>query len=258
MKILVSGYKGLIGSHIYDRLQEEGHEVYAFDRDGIKGDEMLPDKLDFVIHTAANTFIRETIKNPALARENINITLDMFELARAKEADMIYFSSSRAGHPFINPYVMSKVCGEEISESYEQTYGIRTLTIRPETIWGYTKDDRVMMKWIRQALNNEDITIYGGKNKEIPPLYIEEFMNIFMMFLNNFDYFAGKIISVSGQIRKAVDIAETIQKVIGGTAKYKLYEPEELQPQECFPSDIVGKSDLKSEVREVIKKIKDE
>ena len=54
MKILVTGHKGFIGSHVYEHLSKIGYEVDGLDKPDDIGD-FKPNKIyDVVIHLAAS------------------------------------------------------------------------------------------------------------------------------------------------------------------------------------------------------------
>ena len=53
MKILVTGYKGFIGSHVYNYLVKEGHDVTGYDWDESYGCLPYVRDLDWVIHLGA-------------------------------------------------------------------------------------------------------------------------------------------------------------------------------------------------------------
>ena len=77
MKILVTGHKGYIGSHLYKELIKQNHEVVGID---IKqGDDILyclPDEeFDFVFHLAACPRVGYSVSKPSYTlRQNVFVT----------------------------------------------------------------------------------------------------------------------------------------------------------------------------------------
>ena len=57
MKILVTGHKGFIGSHVYEYFTDLGFEVDGYDRPDDLGDFKTDKIYDVVIHLAANAAI---------------------------------------------------------------------------------------------------------------------------------------------------------------------------------------------------------
>jgi UDP-glucuronate 4-epimerase len=126
-RLLVSGGAGFIGSHLIDRLLENGTEVVCFDnfddfydprikRENIKpylkkknfklveGDlrnrEFLKklfkeDKIARIIHLAARAGVRASLKDPILYEEvNVKGTLNLLELAKEYGVEQFIFASS--------------------------------------------------------------------------------------------------------------------------------------------------------------------
>ena len=227
--ILITGHKGLIGGALYRKLDAVG-----FDR----GDKLVDQKYDIIIHTAANCSIRQIIANPDLAKENIDLTYRVFELARKHKSKMIVFSSGRVSHESWNPYTVDKRFMENMAQAYRDCYGLDIIVIRPETVWGDSNNhERAVIKWMEAAVKNEHLYIYGSRNKELPPIYIDDFSKRVLYIIGHFNKYKNKTISISGQIRKAVDIARAIIKQYKSKSKIVFKKAEITQPQKCYPSD---------------------
>ena len=233
MKVLITGHKGLIGGALFNSLKDT-YELTGFDR----GD-AFPDKaFDLIIHAAANCVIRDTIKKPSLAKENIDITYRVFELARKFRSKLVAFSSGRLSHESYNPYTISKHYLEDMARGYKDCYDLDTLVIRPETVWGKSlNNERVVIKWIEAALSNKPLLFFGPLDKELPPIYIGDFNQLVLDTINQFEFHKNKVITISGQIRKAVDIANTIIALTGSKSEIEFKDSERTQPQKCEPSD---------------------
>lgn len=117
--ILITGYKGFIGQHLY------GHWKTDFNLTGIDKGDKLPDKdFDLVIHLAGLSGVRESWKNPlAYLINNILLSWRIFR----KYKRVIYASSSTAAEPWRNPYAFSKYIVEKISP--ENSLGVRFTTV---------------------------------------------------------------------------------------------------------------------------------
>ena len=249
MNILITGHKGLIGSHLFRELSKyhnvSGIDLYDCDYNN------KTKKYDVIIHCAAHCLIREVIKTPGLALENINSTFSTLELAKIHKAKFIYFSSSRVEHNQHNPYIASKRAGEELVKAYAKCYGIEYIIIRPETVWGRTNDNykRVIPQWIETIKNNRVVTIYGDKNKQLSPIHVEDFVEIFIEVLENFNTYKGQEISISGRILKAVNIVKMIGKFYNRTPKIRFKPAEKTQPQRCNNADFISNMTFMEQLR---------
>ena len=77
MKILLTGYKGFIGSNMYKHLLEQGHKVH-----GVEMNEVIPPvfKFDRIMHIGAISATTET-NVEKIMKYNYNYSVDLFERA---------------------------------------------------------------------------------------------------------------------------------------------------------------------------------
>lgn len=235
MKYLIVGHEGLIGTEIKKQIKGE---YVGID----KGEEMPEENYDCIIHLGANCIIREVIKNPELAAENIKLNYEVLEFARMHNIKkVVYFSSSRVVCNQMNPYIASKVFGENLCKAYSDCYGIDYLIIRPETVWSMEdKHKRVITAWIEAAKEKRDIIVYGNRNKILSPIHVESFVSQFIPILEEFIDGKSKknIYGISGMPQTAVEIIEKIRNKFNSNCKV-FYKPAELtQPQEKVMQDI--------------------
>ena len=93
MKILVTGHRGFIGSHVYEHLTELGFDVDGYDIPYDIGDFKTNKKYDVVIHLAANAAIREAIKDPdAFWENNVVKSKPIFDYCRENDVRCLYAS----------------------------------------------------------------------------------------------------------------------------------------------------------------------
>lgn len=251
-KILIVGHKGLIGRSLWNRL-EKSHHVCGFDTTDPEADG-FSEKVDMVIHCSSHCIIREVIKNPLLMLENIHMTYRVMEKVKNNNTKAILMSSARLNVLYNSPYTVGKQFMENISNAYRDCYGIDRVVIRPETIWGYKKDDnRVIPNWIKLAKNNEDIIVYGDEMKELSPLFVEDFTNEVIKIIDDFDNFKNKTpITITGRPMKVGDIISIIKNFYNSKSKVVFLEPEMSQPQICRSEgqhDIILSNRLKENLR---------
>lgn len=132
-KILLTGHKGFIGSHLYKKLF--GADVIGLDL--LDGDDLLrcelPNvKFDVIIHLAGRSGVRDSIKDPsAYWMNNVEASKRLFE--RYPETRILYASSSSAYEPDLNPYAASKFLIEETAGRFSNTLGMRLHTVYSNT-----------------------------------------------------------------------------------------------------------------------------
>lgn len=90
MRILLTGYKGFIGSHLLKRLEQEGHQVSTYE-----WGEVLPSihEQDWVIHVGAisSTAERDVEK---VMRQNVDFTVQLYNACKASGVNFQFASSA--------------------------------------------------------------------------------------------------------------------------------------------------------------------
>ena len=112
MKILVTGHKGFIGSHVFNDLRHEqgyGYGVEGMDFPDDIGDFQGPEGMfakhyDCIIHLAAFAALRDSIENPEKFWENnVEKSKPIFEYCRKNNVRLLYASSAGAHGWWMNP-----------------------------------------------------------------------------------------------------------------------------------------------------------
>ena len=114
MKVLVTGHKGFIGSHVFDFLSD------IFDVDGLDRPDDIGDfadvgcaDYDVIIHLAAYAALRDSIDNPEKFWENnVEKSKPIFDYCRKYNTRLLYASSAGAYGWWQNPYAMTKKVNE--------------------------------------------------------------------------------------------------------------------------------------------------
>ena len=177
--MLVTGGAGFIGSHIVDRLIENGYDVIILDNltTGNKSninpkaefinadirDKDLAEKINFkdveaVFHQAAQINVRYSVENPVYDGDvNVLGTINILELMRKYDINKIIFASSGGAvygeqsylpvdenHPInpLSPYGLSKYVGEEYIKLYNRLYDIEYVILRYSNVYGERQDPR--------------------------------------------------------------------------------------------------------------------
>jgi len=115
MKVLITGYKGFIGSHLYTHLKD------SCDVDGIDfpddiGDFKTDKIYDVVIHLAAFAALRDSLENPDKFWENnVEKTKRIFCYCRDNDIRLLYASSAGVYGWWQNPYAITKKVNESMA-----------------------------------------------------------------------------------------------------------------------------------------------
>ena len=99
MKILVTGHRGYIGSHLYNQLLASGYDVSGIDlKEGNDILYCLPDEnFDCVFHLAALPRVEYSIENPFYTmKQNVLVTSKLLEWSKNHGVRTFVFSSSSA------------------------------------------------------------------------------------------------------------------------------------------------------------------
>jgi len=184
MKILVTGSEGLIGSLLCKKLKKE-HTIVRFDlkrKQNVLNIKSLKEKLktcDGVIHLAAVSRVITAYNNPLTSvKNNIIGIANILECIRIINPKIwCVYASSREVYGEstkkvketdtlnpINVYGATKLSGELLMNSYHLNYSLRTFVVRFSNVYGRLNDhpDRVIPKFLKQASEGHDITVYGG------------------------------------------------------------------------------------------------
>ena len=114
MKVLVTGHKGFIGSHVFDFLSD------IFDVDGLDRPDDIENFVDvgcadydIIIHLAAYAALRDSVDNPDKFWENnVEKSKPIFDYCRKYNTRLLYASSAGAYSWWQNPYAITKKVNE--------------------------------------------------------------------------------------------------------------------------------------------------
>ncbi len=160
---------------------------------------------DIVVHAAAIAGIDTVIKNPVKTMEvNMIGTANVLKAALENKVKsrVLEFSTSEIFGSMayrVNEscqaisgsvgearwvYAVSKLAGEHLTHAYFAQYGLPTVTIRPFNIYGpgQTGEGAIQI-FIRKALKNEDIYIYGDGTQIRAWCYVDDMVRGLMLAL---------------------------------------------------------------------------
>ena len=152
---------------------------------------------DVIVHFAANTGVGPSVENPRLDI-NLNVigTFNYLEAARINSVSRFVFASSGAPageveppiheelppHP-VSTYGASKLAGEGYCSAYNKTYGLDTVMLRFGNVYGpgSLHKSSVVAKFIRQAINNETLEIFGDGSQTRDFIFIDDLIEAVLL-----------------------------------------------------------------------------
>lgn len=274
MKILITGARGFIGSHLGNKLVELGHQVVGVDnlshpstnashfevvishaRQFIH--ECNLEEYDAVIHLAAYINVDESIEKPqAYFDNNAGMTLWILEAIRnAKRRPKLIFASSAEvygnaqrpvmdeDHPLdpLSPYAVSKLAAEQLCKNYAQLYGMDITVIRNFNTFGEHQSGGiyggVIAKFKSQAKDGKPLTVYGSGEQMRDYMHISQAVDGYVLALSS------KLPTIvnfgSGRPVKIIDIANHIAKKFGVDIVHTKSRPNEIMRLEADVSRAV-------------------
>jgi UDP-glucose 4-epimerase len=206
MKVAVTGGAGFIGSHLVDRLIEEGNEVLVIDN-FLSGDnanakakllkkDILSDLsadlkgIGTVFHFAADPDVRGSSTNPKKSFDlNVNGTFMLLESCRKADVKRVVFASTSTvygetdviptpeSHPCnpISNYGASKLACEGYISSYSASYGIKGTSLRLANIFGERSTHGVMYDFFHKLKKNpKELEILGNGKQDKSYLHVSD------------------------------------------------------------------------------------
>ncbi|MBN2382599.1 NAD-dependent epimerase/dehydratase family protein [bacterium] len=142
----------------------------------------------------------------------------------------------------VSPYGVSKLAGENLVQLYHRNFGLATVSLRYFTVYGpRQRPDMAFHKFIRHALNNEPISLYGDGLQTRDFTYIDD---IVTANINAIQAPPGSIINIGGGCRVTLtDAIELIQNVAGLPIKIIHKETQKGDMRHTF-ADIVQAQSL--------------
>jgi UDP-glucose 4-epimerase len=209
LKILITGHKGYIGSHLYKELEALGHEVYGVDlKDGEDILFCLPNEsFDYVFHMAACPRVGFSVENPTYTlRQNVLVTSRVLEWSKNNNVKRVVFSSSSAilgdgdGVPK-SPYGLHKLMSELECKLYSDLYGLDTVCLRYFN--AYSEDQpfggtysTAICAWMEMIRQGKKLRIDGDGEQTRDLVHVEDICSANIACMESDKWFGGKVYNV--------------------------------------------------------------
>ncbi|MGQ0829293.1 MAG: NAD-dependent epimerase/dehydratase family protein [Bacteroidota bacterium] len=190
---------------------------------------------DYVFHYAAMVGVKRTQENPVSVLEDISGIKNILNLSKNTGVKRIYFSSSSEvyGEPVefpqnehttpLNsrlPYAIVKNVGEAYLKSFKKEFDLNYTIFRFFNTYGSKQSkDFVVSKFISNALDNKDITIYGDGKQTRTFCFIDDNITATTnAFYQN--KFVNDVVNIGGEKEITIlELAETIIKITNSKSK---------------------------------------
>ncbi len=200
-------------------------------------------RFEYVFHYAAVVGVKRTTDNPVMVLRDIDGIRNVLDLCKNTGVKRVFFSSSSEvyGEPVeipqnekttpLNsklPYAIVKNVGEAFLRSYQKEYGLDYTVFRFFNTYGPKQSkDFVVSKFIRAALKNEDITVYGDGKQTRTFCYIDDNIDACLNALRKNEVLNDVVNIGSDQETTVLDLAKLIIELTGSKSKVAHLPPLE-------------------------------
>jgi len=260
-KVLVTGGGGFIGSHLCERLLNEGNEVLCVDN-------FFTGEKDNIVHLLSSPFFEvlrhditfplyvevDEIYNLACPASPIHYQFDpvqtvktavhgainMLGLAKRLKVKILQASTSEVyGNPAVHPqpesywgsvnpvglrscYDEGKRCAETLFFDYHRQHKLKIKVARIFNTYGprmHLNDGRVVSNFIIQALEGEDITVYGDGSQTRSFCYVDDMIEGLIKLMDSPDDFTGPVNLGNPSEISILELAEKVLRITGSKSK---------------------------------------
>ena len=199
------------------------------------------------------------------AKTSVMGAMNMLGLAMRLDAKILQASTSEVyGDPIVHPqpesywgnvnpvgyrscYDEGKRCAETLFMDYHRQNNVRVKIIRIFNTYGprmLPNDGRVVSNFILQALNNEDITIYGDGKQTRSFQYIDDLIEGMIRMMNTEDEFIGPVNLGNPNEFSILELAEKVIQLTGSKSKLVFKPLPHDDPKQRQPDITLAKEKL--------------
>jgi len=251
MRVMVTGGAGFIGSHVVDKLRDQGHEAVIYDRrpspwhdpesvetviGSITDIAALQSALadcDAVAHLAAVADVSDVHAEPSDAEEiNARGTAAVLEAARQAGVKRVVYASTIWVYsdtedvtvsettllpPPAHLYTATKLAGELYCRSYQELYGVNYTILRFGIPYGpRAREAAVVPAFVNKAFAGDPLTLSGDGLQSRRFVYVEDLAEGVVAGLGQIA--ENRVYNLSSDEDVTIkQIAEVVQEIVGNT-----------------------------------------
>lgn len=238
--ILITGYKGFVGSNL-TRLLENTYNVIGIDLKD--GNNVLDTNylnalfefydIDTIVHLAAIPGVGYSIEHSEEVLHNNIVGFDTLTKTAIKHnvSHIIYASSSSVyGDNGIlkSPYAVTKKTNELQAQVYSNLSNTKFTGLRFFTVYGKNiRQDLAISKFIKAMQDNTPIHIYGDGTQSRDFTYVDDITHTIKLIIESDKQYNHQIFDIGyGQSVTVNELINTLKQLINPTFNKVIYEQE--------------------------------
>ncbi len=212
---------------------------------------------DFIINLACPASVPHYQKDPLKTmKDNVYGIFNVMENVRRLKIPVLHTSTSEVyGSPGVHPqpesyngnvnpvsirscYDEGKRAAETIMFDYHRRYGADIKVVRVFNTYGpkmLENDGRVVSNFIVQALQGDDLTVYGDGKQTRSFCYISDLIDGIMLFMENKSGFTGPVNLGNNYEFTVIDFAKLVISLTGSKSKIRFVELPKDDPVQRNP-----------------------
>lgn len=196
---------------------------------------------DYVFHYAAVVGVKRTLENPVKVLNDLEGIKNILSLCKNTGVRRVFFASSSEvyGEPVVLPqheettplnsrlpYAVVKNVGEAFCRSYQKEYDLNYTVFRFFNTYGPKQSpDFVISRFIKLALQNQPLTIYGNGSQTRTFCYINDNTEATVRILED-NLMVNDVINIGSEKNyQVIELAEEIIRLTGSKSRIEFMPP---------------------------------